>query len=135
MHLPAATKAGGTCVGFPDVCKVPAPPGSPVPTPFPNIAQVRNAAGTIANVLVKNKEIVVETSYPTSSTGDEAGTLKGVASNKTGGKCRFIRGSSKVKARGKRVVPLLAPTSHNDNNLPTGGVHCAPSQTTVLVHP
>ena len=66
--------------------------------------------------------------------GDEAGSLKGMVKPMGGSKSKFLKGSSKVKAQGKKMVPHLTPTSHNGGNLPAGGVHCAPSQTKVLVH-
>ncbi|MCB9598621.1 MAG: DUF4150 domain-containing protein [Sandaracinaceae bacterium] len=136
IHFPQASKGGGSCAGFPDVCKVPAPPAPPIPTPFPNTSQVRNSDKTIDRVLVKNKDIVVEDSEPSSSNGDEAGSLKGMMKapkqmNETG----FMKGSSKVYAKGKKVVPHLTPSKHNGANLPGGGVHCAPSQTDVITSP
>jgi len=36
--MPAATKKGGNCAAWPDTCKTPAAP-SPIPIPYPNIAQ------------------------------------------------------------------------------------------------
>ena len=135
MYFPQASKGGGSTAGLPDVCKVPAPPAPPVPTPFPNMSQVRNSSGTIDKVLVANKDIVVESSEPSSSNGDEAGVLKGMMkAPKLANETAFMKGSSKVFATGKKVVPHLTPTKHNGANLPAGGVHCAPSQTNVLSH-
>lgn len=135
MWFPQASKGGGSTAGFPDVCKVPAPPAPPIPTPFPNMSQVSNSSGTVDKVLIGNKDCVVESSEPSSSNGDEVGSLRGLTkapklSNETG----FMKGSSKVYADGKKVVPHLTPTKHNGANLPGGGVHCAPSQTNVLSH-
>lgn len=59
--LPAATKQGGQCFAFPDVCKTPAAP-SPVPIPYPNIAMVANTDNAIEEVLMVNKATVVENS-------------------------------------------------------------------------
>ena len=135
MYFPQASKGGGSTAGFPDVCKVPAPPAPPIPTPFPNMSQVRNSGGTVDKVLIANKDCVVECSEPSSSNGDEAGVLKGmVKSPKVANETAFMKGSSKVYAKGKKVVPHLTPTKHNGANLPGGGVHCAPSQTNVLTH-
>lgn len=134
MWFPGASKGGGMNIGFPDVCKVPAPPAPFVPTPFPNMAQVRNSSGTKAKVKILNKDSVVESSAPSSSNGDEAGTLKGLVKPMCGSKSKFLKGSTKVKAQGKKMVPHLTPTSHNGGNLPAGGVHCVPSQAKVLVH-
>ena len=135
MYFPQATKGGGMNTGFPDVCKVPAPPAPPVPTPFPNIAQVRNASKTVSKVKVCNKDVVVENSEPSSSNGDEAGVLKGMMkAPKLANESAFMKGSSKVYASGKKMVPHLTPTKHNGGNLPAGGVHATPSQTKVLTH-
>ncbi len=135
MYFPQASKGGGMNAGFPDVCKVPAPPAPPVPTPFPNMAQVRNSSNTISKVKICNKDVVVESSEPSSSNGDEAGVLKGmIKAPKLANESAFMKGSSKVYASGKKMVPHLTPTKHNGANLPAGGVHCAPSQMKVLTH-
>jgi hypothetical protein len=39
MMFPASTKGNGLSMGFPDICKVPAPPAPFAPVPFPNIEQ------------------------------------------------------------------------------------------------
>jgi hypothetical protein len=137
IQFPAASKGGGMAVGFPDVCKVPAPPAPPVPTPFPNMAQVSSSTGTVSKVKIVNKDSVVETSKISSSKGDEAGTLKGMVSSTTSGECQYKKGSSKVMLSGKAAVVHLAMTAHNGSNpnLPAGGVHAQPSQMKVLVSP
>lgn len=134
VWFPGASKGGGMSMGFPDVCKTPAPPAPFVPIPYPNIAQVRNSGGTKAKVKIKKKDSVVESSKPSSSNGDEAGTLKGMIKPMSGSKQKFLKGSTKVKAQGKKMVPHLTPTGHNGDNLPAGGVHAVPSQMDVLVH-
>jgi hypothetical protein len=135
-YFPQASKGGGKCVGFPDVCKVPAPPApAPVPTPFPNMVQMADAKYTVAKVQILNKDIVVESSEVPPSTGDELGSLKGmVKATKLANESTFKVGSSKVFATGMKAVVHLAPTAHNGSNLPAGGVHCIPSQTKVLTH-
>lgn len=134
--LPAGSKASGTCLGVPDVCQVPAPPAPPIPTPFPNMAQVANASGTSTKVLFENKDAVVETSEIPSSDGDQAGSAGGVVSGTVAQKVVFKLGSSVVKAEGKGVVFLTATTAHNGSsaNMPAG-LHAAPSQGKVLVRP
>ncbi|APR77723.1 Hypothetical protein A7982_03070 [Minicystis rosea] len=126
------TKAGGQCFAFPDVCNVPSP-GGPVPTPLPNTAECRNADGTVASVLVTNKEVVVESSRIPSSTGDEAGSLGGVVSGVFRGPATFKTASAKVYAKGKRVILHGAQTAQNgDNaNMPSGQ-QVSPSQTKVV---
>ena len=134
IQFPGATKAGGQALAFPDVCKVPAAPSPPIPTPFPNMGQVRSTSGTIAKVQFANKDVVVESSKISSSSGDEAGTLKGLISSTTGSEVSFRRGSSKVLVAGKAAVVHTAPTAHNGSNANAPpGMHADPSQTKVLV--
>ena len=127
--IPVSTSAGGLCLAFPDVCLVPSSSG-PVPLPFPNIGMLELTVDTAAGVYADGAPLVVETSVIPSSTGDEAGTLGGVASGTTCGPVRFMTASSKVYAKGKRVVLLGAVTSHNDDN--AVGQQVAPSQSKVL---
>jgi hypothetical protein len=133
--LPASTKGGGVCSAFPDVCKVPAPPAPlPVPTPFPNIGQVNSANKTCSKVLIENKETVCENSELPRSSGDEAGTLKGMVSFTNMDKVVYKSYSSKVYACGKKVAHVTSMTAHNGSNanMPAGA-QVAPSQITVLV--
>jgi len=131
--FPAATKAGGTCFGFPDVCKVPSSAG-PVPTPFPNTGQCRDAQGAVDSILVQAKAILVESSKIPMSSGDEAGTAGGILSGMFMGPVVFKTACSKVYAKGKRVVMMTATTGHNGicSNQPAG-MHGVPSQTKVMV--
>jgi hypothetical protein len=52
------------------------------------------------------------------STGDEAGSLLGVASNKIKGKAEFVNYSFDVKFEGKGVARALDLMLHNDKNTP-----------------
>jgi len=130
--IPITTKAGGICFAFPDVCLVPATP-NPIPTPFPNVGQCRDADGTVDAILVENKEVLVETSTLPTSSGDEAGTLGGVVSGVNRGCVKFTTASSKVYAKGKRVILGNAITTHNGDsaNHPAGS-QIAPSQGSVF---
>lgn len=121
-------------MGMPDVCQVPAPPGPPIPTPFPNMAMVSNATSTSSKVQFENKDAVTETSEIPSSTGDEAGVAGGVVSGTFAQKVVFKQGSSVVKAEGKGIAFLTAMTAHNGSNanMPAG-LHDSPSQAKVLV--
>ena len=131
--LPASSKKGGQCFAFPDVCKTPAAP-SPLPLPYPNFGFLNQTDKVIEIVLMENKETVVETSQIPSSKGDEAGTLKGVVSNTNMDKVQFKRYSSKVFAKGKKIVFHTAITAQNGSsaNMPAG-CHVAPSQMKVFV--
>jgi hypothetical protein len=133
MRMPAASKKGGTAAGGPDVCKTPAAP-SPVPLPYPSLAQVGSTDKAIAKVVLENKQTVVESSKIPNSSGDEAGTLKGVVSSTNMSVVKFKKYSSKVYAKGKKIVFHTAPTAHNGSNanLPVG-VHGSPSQSKVFV--
>jgi hypothetical protein len=133
--LPASSKKGGQCFAFPDVCKTPAAP-SPIPIPYPNIGMVADTDGAIDVVLMENKETVVETSKIPSSKGDEAGTVGGVVSGVNRNQITYKKYSSKVFAKGKKVVHATAMTAHNGSsaNMPAG-CQVAPSQTKILVAP
>lgn len=134
--LPASTKAGGQAFAIPDVCKVPAPPAPPIPTPFPNTAQLNQASKTSTKVKFGNKPVVTKKSEIPRSMGDEAGTLFGMVSNRNMDKVTFKKASSTVKVEGQPVVHVTSMTSHNGSNanMPAGA-QVAPSQTKVLVMP
>jgi hypothetical protein len=134
--FPLCTKAGGQAFAFPDVCKVPAPPAPPVPTPFPNFAMLNQADGRTCSQTVKvmNQPVLTVASEVPRTMGDEAGVAKGVTSGTTMDKAVFKLGVTTVKVEGNAVVTLLKPTAHNgaSANAPAGTV-VAPSQTLVLV--
>jgi hypothetical protein len=131
--FPASCKAGGVAMGFPDVCKTPAAP-SPIPIPYPNIAQVASAtAGTCSSkVKIMNQAAVTKDSEIPMSSGDEAGVVGGVSSSCNMGKAVFKDASTKVKAEGKGIAKILSMVSMNKDNFPAG-MQIAPSQTKVLI--
>lgn len=132
--FPASTKGGGNCVGFPDVCKVPAPPAPFVPAPFPNMAQCSSASGTSDKVVIVNKPSIHTSSEISRSSGDEAGTLKGMMSQTNMDKAVFKMGSTAVKVEGKALCTVLKPTAHNGSNANAPpGAQVAPSQTKVII--
>ncbi len=118
-----ATKKGGQCTAFPDVCKTPSPAG-PVPIPYPNVAMLQNAQGGSCSkkVKVSKKKVLHKKSVIKDSTGDEPGAAKGVVSQKTRGKGKFLRFSMKVKAEGKAVVFQTCVVGQNGTppNIPAG---------------
>jgi len=134
---PASTNGGGQCSAFPDVCKTPAPTGAPIPVPYPNIAMLNQASGGTLSSKVKiagNKAATQDTEI-TMSSGDEAGSVGGVVSNKIKGSAKFTQGSSVVKIEGKGAAYVGAMVAQNDGsnaNMPAGH-QVAPSQTTVIV--
>jgi hypothetical protein len=133
MQFPGATKAGGATLGAPDVCKVPAPPAPPIPTPFPNNGDVDGSDDTVEKVVAEKKEIVVESSKISRTKGDEAGTLKGMVSSDDMGQVVFKQYSSKVYTDGKKWVHHTATTGHNGSNANVPGGHLSPSQSKVLI--
>jgi hypothetical protein len=134
--FPASTKQSGTCLGVPDVCKVPAPPAPPIPTPFPNTAHCAQAMpGTFPmKVMFSGANALVQTSKISMSSGDEAGALGGMISNMIKGPCEFKMGSMKVKLEGKGAAHITSMVAHNGSspNMPAGA-QIAPSQAKVLV--
>ena len=98
----------GMVIGFPDVCKTPAPPSpSPVPIPYPNIAMSSNTAQGSTTVKVDGNPVMLKDSNFSTSTGDEAGCAGGgVVSNTIKGKAEFVLYSFDVKFDGKNVCRL-----------------------------
>lgn len=108
---PLSSKAGGTCFAMPDVCLTPAPPGPPVPVPYPNTAQMASANGAITVVLAENKETIAEGAKIPNSSGDEAGTNGGVTSG------------TNMVPRGAEAVQLQGLLPGEEGVLPDGD-HC-----------
>ncbi len=109
--------SGGVTTAFPDVCKTPAAP-SPLPIPYPNVARSADSAKTAKKVKADGNPICTNASNFSTSTGDDAGVLKGVVSNKVKGKAEFVNFSMNVKAEGKNVVRALDLMLHNGKNTP-----------------
>ncbi len=110
--------SNGITTAFPDVCKTPAPPAPPIPIPYPNIAQSSDSAQGASTVKCDGNPTCVKDSNFKMSTGDEAGSLLGVASNKIKGKAEFVNFSFDVKFEGKSVVRAFDLMLHNDKNTP-----------------
>ena len=132
----ALTKAGGQCLGFPDVCRVPAPPAPDIPTPFPNIGNPAQATKTATKVLFAGKPVLTEKSEIPRSQGDEAGVNGGVVSGTNMDKVIFKKGSSKVIIEGHGCIHQTAVSYHNGSNanMPAGCV-VACSQVKVFINP
>jgi hypothetical protein len=130
------TKAGGMTQAFPNVCKVPAPPAPPIPTPFPSIGQCANADASTCTtkVRVQNKAVLTIASEIPMTQGDEPGTLGGLVSGTRGDVCKRAMGSPFVEIEGDAAVADTMPITSNgaNANAPTG-FQVAPSQTKVLL--
>ena len=131
--FPLATKGGGVCMAFPDVCKVPAPPAPPIPMPFPNTGQCANAMNASLVVMVENKPVLHKMSEIPASQGDEAGVAGGVVSGVNMQKVAFMTASTKVLIEGSPAVMWMGTTGHNgaSANAPMGQ-QLVPSQMAVL---
>ncbi|QEL66328.1 hypothetical protein OTERR_28520 [Oryzomicrobium terrae] len=127
----AVTKQAGQCLAMPDVCKTPAPPGPPIPLPYPNIAMPMLGNPATLKVLICGMPALHQSSKITLSSGDEAGMAGGVVSGKVMGPAEFITGSLKVKLEGHPAVRLGDSTRQNDGN--AVGAVLAPSQSVVMV--
>jgi hypothetical protein len=117
--------SSGVTICFPDVCKTPSPAG-PVPIPYPNIAKSSDSAKTAKKVKTDGNPVCLKDSNFMTSTGDEAGSATGVASNKVKGKAEFITYSFNVKVEGKNVPRAFDLMLHNDKNTPPFPVLQAP---------
>jgi hypothetical protein len=132
---PASTKAGGQAMGNPNVCKVPAPPGPPIPTPLPNMIDLTQAQGVSKKVKFAGAAVITVASKVPRSMGDEAGVAGGVVSGVNMGPGTFKVGVPKVQVEGNAVVVPTKTTGHNGTNanMPAGMV-AVPSQTKVLIN-
>jgi hypothetical protein len=97
--------SGGVSSAFPDVCKTPSP-GGPIPLPYPNVALSRDTARGSSSVKMDGNPIMLKSSHFAVSTGDEAGSAMGVASNKIKGKAYPKLYSFDVKVDGENVFRL-----------------------------
>lgn len=131
----ALTLQGGTCTSTsPDVCKTPAPPGSPVPVPYVNVFQCNMVLPNTASqkVLICGAMALTLKSKTSISNGDEAGVNGGVVSSKFIGEGQFTKGSSKVKIEGNQAVVQGAATKHNKGN--TVGMNSIAAQSKVQIN-
>ncbi|MET0594192.1 MAG: DUF4150 domain-containing protein [Polyangiaceae bacterium] len=108
--------SNGVTVVFPDICKTPAPPAPPIPIPYPNVAKSSDTMQGAKKVKCDGNPVCVKDSNFVVSTGDEPGTLLGVASNKIKGKAEFVNFSFDVQFEGKNVPRAFDMMVHNDKN-------------------
>ncbi|MFO0550883.1 MAG: DUF4150 domain-containing protein [Polyangiaceae bacterium] len=130
------TTAGGTCNGFPDVCKTPAPPPvNQLPLPYPNLALAMTANKSTCTLRVKilGQPVLTKRSMIPSSTGDEAGSLGGVVSGMIKGPALPKTSSLKVKAEGAAVIYQTCIMGQNGTNANCVGIQDSPSQANVFV--
>ena len=111
----------GITIAFPDVCKTQCGPPV-VPIPYPNIAKSGDTAKGSKKVKCDGNPVCLKSSNFKTSTGDEAGALKGIVSNKTKGKAEYVNYSFDVKIEGKNVPRAFDLMLHNDKNTPPSPV-------------
>ncbi|MDB5990464.1 MAG: hypothetical protein JWQ10_1867 [Herbaspirillum sp.] len=128
----AVTKQGGQCVAMPDVCNTPAPPGPPIPMPYPNTALPMIANPTPENVLFVGMPPLNMASRIGISNGNQPGSLGGVVSAKIMGQAEPLSGSLTVHVGGHPVLRLGDPTKQNDGNA-LGAIQGPPSQLKVSI--
>ena len=108
--------SGGMSMVFPDVCKTQV--GSAVvPIPYPNIGKSSDTSKGPKSVKTDGKMPMVKKAIYKQSTGDEAGSQKGIISGKTKGECEFMMYSFDVKFEGKNVCRMGGPLFHNKKNI------------------
>ena len=108
--------SGGQSIVFPDVCLTQV--GKPVvPIPYPNIGKSADTDKGPKSVKVDGQMPMVKGAIYTKSTGDEAGTKKGIVSGKIKAECEFMMYSFDVKFEGKNVCRLGDPLFHNKKNI------------------
>jgi uncharacterized Zn-binding protein involved in type VI secretion len=136
--FPLSTKEKGDCMAMADVCKTPAPPGPPIPIPYPITAMLAqaNPATLSKKVTVRNQPAAIVTTEIPMSTGDEAGAAGGVMSGMIKGPCKFVKGSSKVMIDGKPAAYHTTTVTMNGANANAPmGTQISPSQDKVIVYP
>ncbi len=115
-------KSDGIAIcSMPDVCKTPTPSG-PVPIPYPNLAMSKDLVKGSKTVKVDGQPVALKDSEFATSTGDEAGSVGGIASGVTKGKAKFINYSMDIKFEGKNVARLTDPMTMNGNGPNTSTV-------------
>jgi hypothetical protein len=101
---------------IPDVCKTPSP-GGPVPIPYPNIAMSSDLMKGTTTVKADGGNMCANYgSEFCKSTGDEPGTVGGVASSTFIKEATWITFSFDVKLEGKAACRLTDKMFHNHQN-------------------
>jgi hypothetical protein len=123
--------SGGTSIAFPDVCLTPVG-SSVVPIPYPNTARSSDLDKGATTVTADGNPMGHEKSIFTTSTGDEAGARKGVASGTVKGIAEFISFSFDVSIEGKGVVRAFDQMIHNNKNTPPTVLLQPPQVVTIM---
>jgi Toxin PAAR-like domain len=120
--------SGGKGQAFPDVClSPPPPPAGPVPVPYLNSLTASDLSNGSTTVKIQGEPTGKEdSSYVSTSTGDEGGTQGGgVVTHKTKGKGYFTLWSFDVKVEGKGADRHGDPMLQNCSSPPGNGLNAA----------
>lgn len=123
--------SNGKSIATNDVCMTPMGPSS-MPVPYPNMAQSSDMENGARTVFADGHPMGHEESYFCKSTGDEAGSNKGVASGTIQGKAEFVSFSFDVTIEGKGVVRAFDQMVHNNRNTPPTNLLQQPSVVTPI---
>jgi uncharacterized Zn-binding protein involved in type VI secretion len=107
--------SGDKAIGGPDVCKTPVGPAV-VPIPYPNISNSADLKKGSKSVKINNQPAALKGSVFSSSIGDQAGSLGGIVSGKTGGETEFLNYAFDMRIEGRNVVRHADTTMHNNKN-------------------
>ena len=113
--------SGGTVITSPDVCNTQVG-NSVVPIPYVNVAKSADTAQGSSTVTMDGNPVMIKSSVFSTSSGDEAGKIGGVASGVTQGKAKFVTTSNDVLVNGqplaRRCDLMLSNLSASGNTPP-----------------
>jgi len=118
-------------MGFPDVCNTFVGVAS-VPIPYPNMSFTSTSIPNIFNQFITCMPIHNQMTQTPTSTGDEPGTLLGVASGLIKGPTQTMLGSVKIFRTVMPAAKMLSLTGQNGMSLNIPGSTLSPSQVKVL---
>ncbi|BET96738.1 MULTISPECIES: DUF4150 domain-containing protein [Xenorhabdus] len=125
----ANTQGGGMDIAVPDVCLTPM--FTPVPVPYPNMAQGTTGISNATNILFMGCPAHnLATTIPM-TTGDNSGVNGGVAAGTVMGNARHVMGANSVLIKGSPATRISSSTMQNSTN--AMGSRIVPSQTKVLI--
>lgn len=125
----ANSQGGGMDIAAPDICLTPIV--TPVPVPYPNMAQGTLGISNALNILFMGFPAHnLATTIPI-TIGDNPGVNTGVASGTVMGPARHVMGANSVLLKGSPATRMSSPTLQNSTN--AIGARVIPSQTKVLI--
>jgi hypothetical protein len=109
--------SSGMSMVMPDVCLTPAPPGPPIPIPYPNIGKSSDTTGGTTTVTADGSMVMIKGATYMMSAGDEPGSVGGVMSGTFAQACEFLMYSFNVMLDGNNVCRMGDPLWHNNKNI------------------